>query len=134
MILVDAGPLVALISAEDRHHGACTAAVTEIHEAMLTVWPAVTEAMHLLRPSAQAQEGLWEILLHGSLQIAGLDADDCARMRHLMRKYRHLPMDLVDAALVAVAERERISRIFTLERRDFETYRPSGLRRFEIIP
>ena len=55
-------------------------------------------------------------------------------MRNLMRKYRDLPMDLADAALVAVAERERISRIFTLDRKDFEIYRPTGIRRFEIIP
>ena len=55
-------------------------------------------------------------------------------MRHLMRKYHDLPMDLADAALVAVAERERISKIFTLDRKDFEVYRPAGIRRFDIIP
>lgn len=51
-----------------------------------------------------------------------------------MKSYRDLPMDLVDAPLVRVAERERISRIFTLDRRDFQLYRPAGLRRFAIVP
>jgi len=55
-------------------------------------------------------------------------------MRHLMRKYRDLPMDLAGAALVALAERERIHRIFTIDRRDFSVYKPAGMRRFEIIP
>jgi hypothetical protein len=41
-------------------------------------------------------------------------------MRELMRKYRDLPMDLADATLVRAAEREKISRVFTIDRRDFE--------------
>ena len=90
--------------------------------------------MYLLRIFDPLQEALWQFLESGTLGIADLDADDCERMRSLMRKYRDLPMDLADAALVAVAERERISRIFTIDRRDFEVYRPAGIRRFEILP
>ena len=134
MILVDAGPLIALLDASDAHHELCTIAIRSIEEPLLTVWPALTEAMYLLRFSLEAQEALFGDIERGTLVIAGLDTDDCRRMRHLMRKYRDLPMDLADAALVAVAERERISRIFTLDRRDFEIYRPAGIRRFEILP
>ena len=134
MILVDAGPLVALLDASDAHHELCTIAIRSIEEPLLTVWPSLTEAMYLLRFSLEAQEALFGDIERGTLVIAGLDTDDCRRMRHLMRKYRDLPMDLADAALVAVAERERISRIFTLDRRDFEIYRPAGIRRFEILP
>jgi uncharacterized protein len=105
-----------------------------IREPMLTVWPVTAEVMELLHKSPQAQDGIWELLEDHALLIADLDEDHRTRMRHLMRKYRDLPMDLADAALVAVAERERISRIFTLDRRDFEVYRPTGIRRFDIIP
>ena len=55
-------------------------------------------------------------------------------MRELMRKYHDLPMNFADAALVTVAEREGIRRIFTLDRRDFEVYRPAKLGRFSLIP
>ena len=51
-----------------------------------------------------------------------------------MLKYKDLPMDLADAALVRVAERERLRRVFTLDRRDFQVYRPSRLGRFVILP
>jgi len=51
-----------------------------------------------------------------------------------MWKYRDLPMDLADAALVRIAEREKIRRIFTVDRRDFGLYRPYRLGRFEILP
>lgn len=133
MILIDAGPLVALVDADDKYHDRCVETVASIREAMVTVWPAFTEAMYLLR-SNPLQEALWQILESGTLHIGDLDAGDCARMRFLMHKYRDLPMDLADAALVRVAEREKIGRIFTIDRRDFEIYRPAGFRRFEILP
>lgn len=43
-------------------------------------------------------------------------------------------MDLADAALVRIAERERITTIFTVNRRDFSVYRPLGIGRLRIIP
>ena len=134
MILIDAGPLVALISASDRHHANCRAAFANIEEAVSTVWPALTEAMYLLRGSRMAQRGLWEILERGAVGILSLTADDVPRMHELMEQYHDLPMDLADAALVRVAEREKIRRIFTLDRRDFTIYRPAGIGRFSILP
>lgn len=63
-----------------------------------------------------------------------LDESDAPRIGELMRKYRDLPMDLGDAALVRVAEREKLRRVFTLDRRDFSLYRPLRLGRFFIVP
>jgi predicted nucleic acid-binding protein len=134
MILIDAGPLIALISADDRHHSACRAAFANIKEPVGSVWPALTEAMYLLRGSRAAQRTLWEILERGTVSIVTLTADDAPRMYELMEKYHDLPMDLADAALVRVAERERIRSIFTLDRRDFTLYRPMGIGRFLILP
>ena len=48
MILVDAGPLVALIHADDNHHERCREIFETLDEPMTSVWPAVTEAMYLL--------------------------------------------------------------------------------------
>ncbi len=52
----------------------------------------------------------------------------------LMKKHHDLPMDLADAALVRVAERENVRRIFTIDRSDFGVYRPLGGGRFNILP
>ncbi len=101
---------------------------------LATVWPVLTEAVYLLAFSWRAQEALWEILLAAPITILPLGVEDVDRIRELMRKYRDLPMDLADAALVRVAEREKIRRIFTLDRRDFELYRPVRLRRFQLVP
>jgi predicted nucleic acid-binding protein len=134
MILIDAGPMVALISASDRHHAACRATLVRIDEPIATVWPAFTEAMYLLRRSEQAQSALWMMVLREAIGILPLTVDDAPRMWELMGKYYDLPMDLADAALVRVAEREGVHRIFTLDRRDFSVYRPLGIGRFNILP
>jgi len=134
VILTDAGPLVALVHADDKNHGACVSALKSFREPMATVWPAFTEAMYLLGFAWEAQEALWEMARSEALVFLEVGDGDLARMRDLMRKYRDLPMDLADAALVRVAERERLRRVFTLDRRDFSVYRPLRLGRFTIVP
>lgn len=134
MILVDAGPLIALIHEDDNEHGRCREVFASIGEPLGTVWPVMAEAMHLLSFSWQAQEALWEMIEAGALEMLPLTVDDIPRMKELMRKYRDLPMDLADAALVRIAEREKLRRIFTLDRRDFQIYRPARIGRFAIIP
>lgn len=126
MILVDAGPLVAIIHASDRNHARCRKTLERLSEPLGTVWPAFTEAMYLLRFSWHAQDALWQFLLRGALEVLPLGTADGGRLHELMGRYRDLPMDLADAALVHVAEREGIRRIFTLDRRHFRIYRIHG--------
>lgn len=133
-VLVDAGPLVALLDHGDAHHFACVEALKTLRDPLVTVWPAFTEAMYLLGSSWHGQKALWSRLEAGALMLAPLDEGDASRMRELMEKYRDLPMDLADASLVRVAEREDLTRIFTLDRRHFSVYRPGRRRRFGILP
>jgi len=134
LILVDAGPLVALVDADDQHHSRCVAALKTFREPMATVWPPLTEAMYLLAELPRAQEALWEMLERGALQLLPLDSGDAPRIRELMRKYANRPMDLADAALLRVAEREGIRKIFTVDRRDFSVYRIHGRTRATLLP
>jgi uncharacterized protein len=134
VILVDAGPLVAFVDADDQYHEKCVAALKALREPLATVWPPLTEAMYLLGDLPKAQEALWEMLTRGAVQLLPLDVGDVPRMRELMGKYADRPMDLADAALVRVAEREGIRRIFTVDREDFTVYRLHGRVRPNIIP
>ena len=133
-VLVDTGPLVALLDRSDPYHLTCQETLSSLDDSLVTVWPVVTEAMYMLRSYWQAQDALWEMIDTAAVEILVLGKNDVARMRELMRKYRDLPMDLADAALVRVAERERLRRIFTLDRRDFQIYRPSRIGRFAVLP
>ena len=134
MILVDAGPLYAVVDDGDQYHTACTAALQSVSEQMGTVWPVLAEVMYLLRRYPQGQEAVWDMISRGGVKLIELGPADIPRIRELMRKYSDRPMDLADAALIRVAEREGIQKIFTVDRQDFAVYRLHGALRFRIIP
>ena len=131
-VLVDAGPFVALIDRRDQNHARAVDALRGIVDPLVTVWPALVEAMYVLETWTE-QAALWAMVESGPIQLAPLDDDDVPRLRKLMARYRDLPMDLADAALVHVAERDEYRRIFTLDR-DFQVYRVAGRERLTIVP
>ena len=134
MILVDAGPLVAIIDADDQHHSRCAKAIQQIREPLGTVLPAVTEAMYLLMDLPRGQEALLQMLERGAIHLLPIGLNDIPRIKDLMRKYRDRPMDFADAALIRIAERENIRKIFTVDRTDFAVYRINNRTRPTMIP
>jgi len=133
-VLVDAGPLIALLDRSDAHHDKVVTALRKIQDPLVSVWPVLVEAMYLLSFSWQAQKALWEIFETGTVQLLPLGSDDIPQMKALMEKYRDLPMDLADAALVRVAEREGLRRVLTLDQKDFNVYRLPRKGRFTLLP
>jgi predicted nucleic acid-binding protein len=133
-VLVDTGPLVALLKRNDDHHEEVVAALKEIRDPLFTVWPVMVEAMYLLAYSWEAQKALWEILENGVVRLLDLDETDVPEMKRLMEKYRDLPMDMADAALVHVAAREDIRRVLTVDKRDFSVYRLPRKGSFTLLP
>ena len=131
-VLVDTGPLVAILDSSDAFHDRCVDVLHQLRDPLFTVWPVITEAMHLVG-SPVAQERLWDVLEEGGLRLQPLEASDVPRMRALMQKYRDRPMDLADAAIVRVAEREQLTTVFTTDRADFSVYRLHGSRRFKLL-
>lgn len=134
MILVDAGPLIALVHADDARHQECVEVFRGVREPLATVLPVLSEALYLLDFSLEAQEAAWQLVEEAPIALLQVDAPDFPRIRELMRKYRDLPMDFADAALVRVAERQRLRRVFTLDARDFHVYRPLRIGRFAVMP
>ncbi|HEX4804418.1 MAG TPA: hypothetical protein VFU94_00840 [Conexibacter sp.] len=135
MTLTDAGPLIALIDADDPDHARCVETLDRIRLPLVTTWPAFTEAMYLLGRASdwRAQNALWRLLQREDLVIPELPARATARAALLMGKYADRPMDLADATLVALAEERDDNRVFTLDA-DFHVYRFKGRRRFDVIP
>jgi uncharacterized protein len=134
VILIDAGPLVALVDADDQHHEKCVDCLRSLREPLATVWPPLVEALYLLGDVPQGQEALWEMLERGAVRLLRLDLADVPRMRQLMVKYADRPMDFADAALVRVAERDGIRKVFTVDRGDFAVYRLHGRARLTLLP
>lgn len=131
-VLVDASALVALLDRDDAAHGRCTAALATVHDPLVTVWPALAEAMHLVAGVHAATGALCDMVAEGLLTIASVEQPDFTRMKVLMAKYRDLPMDFADAVIVAVAERHGLTRIVTFDKH-FAVYRLPRRARFVVL-
>jgi predicted nucleic acid-binding protein len=70
----------------------------------------------------------------GSWPVEPVETDDVRRAAELMTTYADLGLSFVDATVVAVAERLGISRVYTLDRRDFRVVRPRHVAAFEVLP
>ena len=133
-ILVDTGPLVAILSREDAHHQTCVAALREMPAPLFSCWPVITEAAWLLRSSPRAVQQLLGSIETGFLELLPLAGSEGQAIAAVMKKYGSIRPQLADAALVYLASRERIDTIFTLDRRDFSIYRTGRQRAFRILP
>ena len=123
MILVDTGPFVALFDPRDAQHAACRETLRSLQEPLHTTLPVLTEAFHILSPDSQGSDRLREFVLAGGVALWFFDWASVERAFELMEIYRDHPMDLADASLITAAENLGTRKVFTIDRRDFETYR-----------
>jgi predicted nucleic acid-binding protein len=89
--------------------------------------------MYLLIDLPAAQEALREMLVRKALGLQPLGLVDLPRIRELLRKYADRRMDLADAVLIRIAERESIRKICTVNKKDFAAYKIHGRIRPSII-
>jgi uncharacterized protein len=132
-VLVDTGPLVAIIRANDSLHKTCIERLEEIQAPLLTCWPVMTEAAWFLRNDPAALQELLFSFQTGFLEFLPMDEAALLWIAAFCRRYRKLSPQLADASLVYLAERENLDTIFTLDRRDFSVYRVAGSRTLQIL-
>lgn len=123
MILVDTGPFIALFDPRDAEHERCRETLKSIRLPLATTLPVLTEAFHILSPESRGSDRLRDFVLMGGASVLFPDHAGLERAFELMERYRDHPMDLADASLIVAAETLKTRKVFTLDRRDFETYR-----------
>lgn len=135
-IIGDSGAIYAIYDRRDSMHAPVRAAVKRLSETIVIPTVVLTEIDYLLRvrigPGASLQ--FLEDLAAGAFQLEAVNSVDLKRCSELIRKYADLDLGLCDAAVVAVAERLRIQRIFTVDERDFRTIRSAWGNPFVLIP
>ncbi len=137
-VLVDTGPLVAILSRVDQHHAACVKALHQLPGPLFSCWPVITEAAWLLRSHPSAVQQLLKSCFSerpsGFLELLPLAGAEAGAIAEVMREYEDVRPQLADAALVYLAGREGIDTVFTLDRRDFGIYRSTSKRPLRIVP
>lgn len=130
--IVDAGPLVAFLSARDHHHDWVRNAFASIAPPALTCEAVLAESWHLLGGTANGQSALLELIAIGTLAVAFELKAELAPVRRLVARYRDRPMSLADACLVRLAELYDEAAVITIDR-DFSVYRKHGRQAISLL-
>lgn len=86
------------------------------------------------RYGSQAVIDFLRALPNSKYRLVELTAPDLVRTVSILHKYADTRVDFVDATIAAIAERLNITRILTLDRRDFGLIRPKHIQQFELLP
>lgn len=129
--LADTGPLVALLNRNDTHHERARGFFRRFDGVLITTWPVLTEASHLLPLHARAGFVRW--VARGGVMLQELPADQISTVPTLMEGYADNPMDLADASLICLAEAIGIADIITVDQAGFDTYRTGAGKRFKNL-
>lgn len=120
--LIDAGPCIALFDRDDRHHSHVKRVLQSFRGRLVTSWPVVTEVSNMLDFNQRVQVDFMRWLERGAVEIAVLSRDDLPGIITLTEKYADRPMDLADATLLIIADREKIDDILSIDN-DFSIYK-----------
>jgi hypothetical protein len=125
VIIADTGLWVGLADRKDRCHEVCRRFIRHNREPLITSFPVLTEAVHILfnRVGVPMTLAWLETLEAKGIRVFQPEFIHLKRMTELMRQYADLPMDLADASLVVLAEHLGHGRIVSTDCRDFRAYR-----------
>ena len=131
-VLIDTGPLVAMICAGDRDHAWTVEQFRLLVPPLLTCEPVIAEACFLVERRGVSGAVILERIENGLLRIAVEIEDHCAALKKLMRRYASVPMSLADSCLVRMSEIYPDCKVFTLDS-DFGIYRRNGRQMIPMI-
>jgi predicted nucleic acid-binding protein len=129
-VVVDTGPLVALLSAGDAQHGWTLERLSLLKPPLLTCEPVLGEAAFIVRRSGGDPSAVPALLDKGVLRIAFSVQDQAGHLSALMDRYSKAPMSLADACLVRMSELIDDSVVMTFDS-DFRIYRKGNRK---VIP
>jgi predicted nucleic acid-binding protein len=134
-LVVDSGVLYATLDVRDRHHVACMNLLAQARERRVVPAPTLAEVDWLC---SNAPTGRFELVLeqiqHNAIEVEELDRADYRRVRELLRTYADLRVGFVDAAVLAIVERLRETKLATLDHRHFSVMRPRHVDALELLP
>jgi uncharacterized protein len=135
-LVLDTGPLLAALDAADPDHVRCAALIADSAEDLVVPVLVLAELDYWCarRLPPVAWTTFLEDLLAGVYRVEPLTGPDLERCAVLQATYADLAIGIVDASVVAVAERLREPKVVTLDLRHFRVVRPAHIETLELLP
>ena len=129
-VILDTGPLVALLNRRERHHAWARRVMDTIEPPVFTCDAVLSEACFLLQNSDGGPDAVSELVALGIVRSHFNVMAEIGALRALMKKFANVPMSIADACLVRMTELDRRSVVLTLDS-DFRIYRRN---RRQVVP
>jgi uncharacterized protein len=130
IVLIDSGPIAAVLRRRDQHHGWARAHFESSNESFATCEAVISESHFLLEGTPGGVDALYALLERGIIKMPFSVTNQLGETGRLIRRYRDVPISLADACLVRMAELEEDTVVFTTDT-DFRLYRRNGR---QVIP
>ena len=137
MILVDTGIIFGAADTDDPRHEDCANLLNSlVSSAIGVIVPVIVESAWLIesRLGPAAEVAFIRSINAGDIERIEMTDADWGRVLELVEEYADLGLGVVDASVVAVAERFRVTQVATLDRRHFTVVRPAHAPTFELLP
>ena len=134
LVVVDTGPLYAVVDEDDADHARCRAVLEQAEHRLIIPTLVIAEATYLigtrLGPDIEARF----LTNLARMHVEAPTPDDWPRIAELVKQYADFPLGGADASIVALAERLDIETIVTLDDRHFRAVRPRHRGAFRLLP
>lgn len=134
--LLDTGVLYAAIDRSDAHHEVSARLLSTLPGRLLLPVTVLTETSWHVEKNlgAKSEAAFLTSVAKGELELVDLTVEDIGRTAQLVETYDDLRLGLVDASVIALAERLEISKIATIDRRHFTAVRPRHVAALTLLP
>lgn len=136
-IALDTGVLLAAADADDAWHDQARIVIEDrIATQLVLPAPVAVETAWMIgsRLGPATEAAFVTSVANGDFTCIELNTIDWARCAVLIERYADLDLGLVDASLVAIAERLGITTIASIDHRDLRVVRPAHCDAFELVP
>lgn len=133
-LLLDTGPVVAAIDRSDNHHARCAALLESAEGPLLIPTTVIVEVCWLVEERPDIEAAFLDTVAAGEIEHVPVTTTDIARMAELVRTYADLPLGAVDASVIAIAERLKLTDVATLDRRHFTVVRTKHIQALNLLP
>jgi predicted nucleic acid-binding protein len=135
-LICDTGPLLAALDGADPDHARCASLLTNSTEDLVVPALVLAELDYWCgrRLSTDAWLIFMDDLIAGAYRVDPPSGVDLRRCRELQAMYADLRLGVVDATVIALAERLDEPKVATLDQRHFRAVRPRHLPAFTLLP
>jgi len=133
--IYDTGFLFAVLDEKDFHHANCLK-VYEFEDYALLPVIVLPELAYLIKRELNTKvlTAFLKKVADGKFELIQTTESDLERAAEILEQYDDNNIDLVDACVVAMAERLNIKKILTIDRRHFGVFRPKHCEAFQLLP